>query len=172
MEENKITTHLVKGLIIGLILIVLTVAVQFLGIKRDSWPIQVLSTCIFIGGIIWSCWYYGKQKNNYVTFGNLFGHGFKTTTVIAVVVIIFMIIFLLIFPEIKTEALEQARKKAEDMGNQSDEQIEKGMDIYSRMFLPITIGFLLLGYAFIGAIASLIGAAITKKKPVTPFDGQ
>ena len=172
MEEKKITSHLIKGLIIGLILIVISIVAQFTGLKRDSAPIQILSTCILIGGLIWSCWYYGKQKDGFVTFGNVFGHGFKTTAVAAVIVIVFMIIFFLAFPEYKDEAMEEGRRKMEEQGKMSDEQIEQAISIGKRFFLPIAIGSILFFYALIGAVSSLIGAAITKKKPVTPFDSQ
>src|SRR4030095_10235796 len=128
MEENKVTSHVVKGLIIALILIVITLVVQFMGIKRDSWPVQVLSTCILVGGIIWSCWFYGKQKDNFVTFGNLFGHGFKTTAVAAIIIVLFLIIFFLAFPQFKEEAMEQSRQQMEESGKMSDDQIEKAMD--------------------------------------------
>ena len=172
MEEKKITSHLIKGLIIGLILIVISIVAQFAGLKRDSAPIQILSTCILIGGIIWSCWNYGKQNDGFVTFGNVFGHGFKTTAVAAVIVIVFMIIFFLAFPEYKEEAMEEGRRQMEEQGKMSDEQIEQAIDIGKRFFLPIAIGSIIFFYAVIGAISSLIGAAITKKKPVTPFDSQ
>lgn len=172
MEEKKVMSAQLKGLIIGLILVVISIIIQFTGIKRDSWPVQLLSMCLLIGGIIWSCWIYGKQKDGFVTFGNVFGHGFKTTAVIAVIVIIFTAIFFIAFPEFKEQALEEGRKKAEESSNQSEEQIEQGMKTFGRLFLPIVLGSILVIYAIIGVIASLIGAAITKKKPVTPFDGQ
>ena len=172
MEEKKITSHLIKGLIIGLILIVISIVAQFAGLKRDSAPIQILSTCILIGGIIWSCWYYGKQKDGFVTFGNVFGHGFKTTAVAAVIVVVFMIVFFLAFPEYKDEALEEGRRQMEEQGKMSDEQIDQAMSIGKRFFLPFAIGTIIFFYAVIGAISSLIGAAITKKKPLSPFEGQ
>ena len=170
MEENKVTSHIVKGLIIGLILIVLTLVVQFMGLKRDSWPVQMLSICILAGGIIWSCWIYGKQKNNFVTFGNLFGHGFKTTAVITTIIVIFLLIFFLGFPQFKEEAIEQSRQQMEEGGKMSDEQIEQAMDVTKRFFMLFVIGSIIFFYAILGAIASLIGAAVTKKKPVNPFN--
>lgn len=170
MEEKKVVSHLQKGLIIGLVLILVGIATEFLGFKRDSWQVQLLSTVILVGGIIWSCWYYGKQKDNYVTFGNLFAHGFKTTSVIAIIVIVFTIVYFVVFPEFKEDAINQAREQAERRGNQSDEQIEEGMKFFRRMFIPLTVGFILIIYAIIGAISSLIGAAITKKNPFSPLD--
>jgi len=51
-----------------------------------------------------------------------------------------------------------------------DDQIEKGLALWKKMFWVFTIGGTLLLYAIIGAIGSLIGAAVTKKKPVNPVD--
>ena len=60
----------------------------------------------------------------------------------------------------------------EEQGKMSDEQIDQAMSIGKRFFLPFAIGTIIFFYAVIGAISSLIGAAITKKKPLSPFEGQ
>jgi hypothetical protein len=54
--------------------------------------------------------------------------------------------------------------------NTPEDQIEKGIELWQKMFWVFTIGGILLVYAIVGAIGSLIGAAVTKKKPVNPLD--
>jgi len=41
-----------------------------------------------------------------------------------------------------------------------------------KLFLPFAIAGVILGTIFVGLLASLIGAAVTKKVPVSPFDTQ
>ncbi len=72
-----------------------------------------------------------------------------------------------VFPEFKDKAMDEARKGMTTK-NLSEEQIEKAIDITRKFFMVFLIGGALLGYLLFGAIASLIGAAITKKDP-QPF---
>lgn len=169
MKEQKPISHLVAGLIIGAVLIVYSVIMQFSGIDQTgifAWIPYV----VIIAGLISFINMYGNAKKNQVGFGNLFGYGFKTTAVLTLVIIFFTIIFFLIFPEIKTKMFEVARQKMEERGNMTDDEIEKGLAIWHKMFWVITIGGIMLFYAIIGVIGSLIGAAITKKKPINPVD--
>jgi hypothetical protein len=169
--ENKVTSHLTKGLIISLVLIVISLIAQFTGNEQATW-VSVVSYVLLFAGIIWACISYGKQMNNAVTFGNVFAHGFKTSAVIAVMVIIFTVIFFLIFPDIKDKAMVLAREKMEEQGNLSDDQIDTALNMTQKFFLPITIGSIMFVYLLVGLIASLIGAGITKKDPPTPFANQ
>jgi len=57
----------------------------------------------------------------------------------------------------------------EEGGKMSDEQIEQGLSMYSKNFMVFTVGGALFMYILLGAIGSLIGAALTKKKPVNPL---
>ena len=83
--------------------------------------------------------------------------------------IAFTIILFLIFPDIKQKMVETARQRMEER-NTPDDQIEKGIEMWQKMFWVFTIGGIILVYAIVGAIGSLIGAAVTKKKPVNPLD--
>ncbi len=74
--ENKIMSHITKGLIIALIGIVIGIGGFMAQIDQESW-FRWLSTVITAIGIIWGCIYYAKQLDGNVTFGKIFGHGFK-----------------------------------------------------------------------------------------------
>ena len=117
--ETKVTTPLVKGLIISLVFIVFSVAGQLLDFDTQSWY-KWLSTLLLFGGIIGCCILYSNQNNHHVTFGNIFADGFKTTAVITCITIAFTILLFLVMPELKQRFFdiaakeeEKARKKAE-----------------------------------------------------------
>ncbi len=169
--EKKVTSHITKGLIISLILIVLSLISYFTDSQQASWS-QWSQNIILFGGIIWACISFGNQMNNQVTFGNVFAHGFKVSAVITCISILFTIIFLLAFPEVKEKSLELARTEMEKAGNMGDEQIEQAIGMASRLFYVFAIGGIVFLYLIIGVIASLIGAAVTKKQPKTPFENQ
>ena len=169
--EKKVTTPVTAGFIISLVLIVFGILGYITGLDQQSW-FRWISILFFCAGIIYVCTFYGKQLENKVTFGNLFAYGFKTSAVVTCIMIVFIIVFVLIFPDIKEKAMETARKQMETNKQLSEEQMETGLSIARKSFLL----FLVLGSLFLylaaGAISALIGAAITKKTPVSPFPTQ
>lgn len=168
--EKKITSPVVKGLIISLALIVFAI-VTYLTNQLENKALGYLQYVILAAGIIWACISYANENDNYVTYGNVFGHGFKTTALIAAVMAIYVLLaFKVLFPELMDKSLEIARTEMEKNKGLSDDDIDKGMEISRRYMTPIVIGSTLFGLMFFGTIFSLIGAAVAKKKPITPFD--
>lgn len=157
-------SHVQKGLIISLIMIVLSVIVFIAGLSSSSWP-QFLIFGIFIAGIIWSCVRFSKDMNGNITFGSVFGHGFKTTAVITCLMLAFAVAFTLLFPELKELALDEARKNMEQNPNVTDEQIDEFIQGLRDRWILVTILGTLFGYLIAGLIASLIGAGVAKKNP-------
>ena len=167
--NQTITTPITKGLVLSLILIVIAIATYFSGISMTG-GIQYLGYVVFLAGIIFCISQYGKQINYSSTFGNYFAHGFKISAIVTVIMIIFGVVFLMLFPEMKDKAMEEARKGMQAK-NLSEEQMDKAIEITRKFFMVFVIGGTLVGYLFFGAVASLIGAAITKKNP-TNFQEQ
>lgn len=166
--ETKVTTAVIKGLIISLILIVFGIGLYFAG-QAGNQTLSYLQYLIIIGGIIWGCINYANQMNNNVTFGNVFAHGFKITAVVTVIIIIYTIIALkFLFPDMTTMIMDKARESMAEK-NMPDEQIDKALDITKKFMIPIMIGSILLMFMIVGCIASLIGAAVAKKNPQGPF---
>ena len=168
MEPKKPISHLVAGLIIALVLIIFSCIVYFSGLQNTG--INWLQYAIILAGLIIFINLYGKALNNQVSFGNLFSYGFKTTAFLALIVIAFFVIFFLAFPDIKEKGMEMARQKMEERGNLTEDQINQGMEMARKMFWVFTIGGIMFIYAIVGAVGSLIGAAVTKKKPINPVD--
>jgi len=170
--EKKVTSHITKGLVIALILFVLDIIAGFAHFKFATWW-RWIPSIILLAAIIWACLNFAAQKNHDVTFGNIFGHGFKTSVVVACITIVFSLLSIfLIFPETKDVALEEARKQMEAKGTLSQDMIDQSLEITRKMFVPFAIIGVIVGSVIVGAIASLIGAAVPKKNPQTPFEKQ
>jgi hypothetical protein len=165
--EQTVTTSTTKGIVIALILIVLALVTYFLNLETTS-ALQWLGYIIFIAGVIWSVNLYGKQINHVSTFGNYFAHGFKVAAVVTVIMLLYVIIFIYLFPDMKEKGIEAARKKLEAKGNMSQDQISQALEFTRKFFMVIAIAGTLFFYLVVGAIASLIGAGITKRNSV-PF---
>ncbi len=170
MEEKKAMTHVQKGLLVSLILIIIDLAGYFTKLGEQSWYSWASNGVLCIA-VIWACIHYSNQMNNQVTFGNVFGYGFKLSIVVALIMIVYVLLVMtVVFHDRKERALEIARERMEERGNLSDAQIEQGIEFTKKFFFPFVIGAILLGTVIFGTIASLIGAAVAKKKPVNPLD--
>ena len=169
MEERKPISHLQAGLLIAAILIVYSIALNFLG-QAANQSLGSISYLIMIIGIIIFVRMHGSAMNNSLSFGELFAYGFKTTSVLTIIFIGFLIIFNVIFPELKEQAFEMARQKMEEAGNLSDDKIDQALEIGKKFFWIGIVGSTLIFFVILGDIGSAIGAAITKKDQVNPLD--
>lgn len=170
--ETKVTTSLTKGVIIALILIVYGLAIYFTN-QIGNQALSYLQQAIFLAGIIWSCILYSKQMNANVTFGNVFGHGFKTAAaVIAIIVIYTVLSMMVLFPDMVDKGMAIARQKMEESGKLSDTQIDQQLSFYKDHALLLTLASVIIFMAIVGLISALIGAAVAKKKPQDPFANQ
>src|SRR5580698_8947450 len=108
--EKKVTSPLVKAIILTLLFAVLDIVSGFAHIKFEIWYRWVPTIILFIA-IIWVCLNYASQNNGDVTFNNVFAHGFKVAAIAACFGIIYTLISIyVIFPDTKDLALDQARK--------------------------------------------------------------
>jgi hypothetical protein len=167
--ETTVTNPPVKGLVISLIIIVFSMIIYFTG-QTANQTLSYLQYVILIGGIIWSCISYAKQLNGNVSFGNVFAYGFKTTAVVIVLVTIYTILAIkVLFPDMLNIVIEQTKEKMRKQPNVTDEQMDTAVNFIKNNFMTIAIAGTIVLFGFVGLISSLIGAAIAKKNPQTPF---
>ena len=97
-------------------------------------------------------------------FGNYFAHGFKISAAVTVIMIIYIVVFVLLFPDFKEKALDEARKAMDARGG-SEEQKVQAVEMTKKLFMVFLVAGTLIYNLIVGVIASLIGAAVTKKNP-------
>ncbi len=169
MEENKIMSPQIKGILIGLTIIILGIAGYYSGLAYTSWYNWVLNAIMIIGLIV-ACIHFANQKDGYVTFGNVFLHGFITSVVITLIVVIYSVLaFTVLFPDMKEKMLEMQVEQMEKRGME-DDQIDQAKNAMQRFFWVGVIGGGIFVNLIMGCIASLIGAAVAKKRKVNPMD--
>jgi hypothetical protein len=168
--EKKPLSHVQAGLLIAVVMIIIGLVSYLSGIYTQQWPgyASYLLLCImFIVAVV----NYAKSKDGYVTFGQCFGWGFKTSLMATLFYLVYLVIFILIFPDFKDKLVQLTREGMEKKGL-PDDQIETAVTMMGKMFYL----FMFLGTIFfflvIGSIGSLLGGAFAKKKPVSPFDRQ
>lgn len=171
MENKKPISHVVAGLVIAGIVIAISMVMMLIsknaaGKPGSGWITYV----VIIGGLIFFINQYGKANDYQTSFGNLFSYGFKATTVYTVLFVGFLILFSVLFPDFKLSAMEAARTQMETQKGITEDQMEKSLEMVNKYFWVFAIGGTMVGFVIIGAIGSLIGAAITKKRPQNPFE--
>jgi NADH:ubiquinone oxidoreductase subunit 6 (subunit J) len=166
MEQRKPIGHVVAGLIIGGALVLLSLVFSGDGGMASGW----LPILMAIGGLVLFIYLYGKANNNQKTFGELFSYGFKATAVLTLILVVFIIMTALLFPEMKTKVMEMSRLEMEKQNKLSDDEIDSAVNMLDKYYWAFAIGGTMLMYVILGAIGSLIGAAVTPKRPKTPFD--
>ena len=167
--EQKVTSHITKGLLVALIVIVIDLAGHFAGLKLEQWY-GFVSLAIMIGLIVWSTMLYGKECNNNVTFGALFADGFKTTAVYTCIYFVYtLLVIYLLFPNFMDELIQKGLDDAAKKGQELPEMTEEGMAMAKKITTMISLAGAVLGSLIIGAIGAVIGAAVTRKKPKDPF---
>lgn len=165
--EKTVTPPTSKGVMISLILIVYSFILYFLDLNNPG--LQFVSYLIFMAGIIWAIISFGKQTDHTGKFGTYFAHGFKTSAVVTILMIIFMLVFVFAFPEFKEKAMEQAAREMEKQPNMTEEMKEQALSMTQKFFTTFLIGGTMFWYIFLGVIASLIGAGVTRKNQL-PVD--
>ncbi len=131
--------------------------------------LSFVNYAIFIGGLVYGAVLYSNQNGHNVTFGNLFAHGFKTTAVVIVITSVYTILaFKVIFPDMLEKVLDLSKKKMIENPKMTDEMVEQAMTMTRKFFIPFALGGAIIGTGILGAIGSLIGAAVAKKNP-NPF---
>jgi len=170
--ENKIMSHITKGFLLALVLIVVSVIGHVLNIDLETW-FGWISIAIIIIAIIWSVTFYGKQLNNNVTFGNLFAHGFKVTAVAICITFVYTLLSVyVLFPDSIDKVVQKGIEKAVEQGKMTSDQASQNMAMIKKITTISILAGSVIFSAVVGAIGSLIGAAITKKKPQDPFGNQ
>ncbi|MFI5186059.1 MAG: DUF4199 domain-containing protein [Chitinophagales bacterium] len=169
MEEKKPISHFIAGIIIAAVMIIYSLLLNFIGKGQDK-TLGWIAYLLLAAGLILFVNLYGNAKNNEPTFGNLFSYGFKTTAIATLLVILCLVIVIFAFPDFKQKILDGMRQGMEDQGKLTDDKIDQAVDWFSNHFMLIMVGGALFMYLLIGVIGSLIGAAITKKKPANPLD--
>ena len=131
--ENTVTTHITKGVILALIMIVVSLAAHLLNIDLESW-FGWITFAIFLIAIIWSVNIYGKQMNNNVTFGNLFAHGFKVAAVFICIMFVYTLLSVyILFPDSIDKIMQKGIDKAIQEGKMTSDQVEQSKPMMKRL---------------------------------------
>jgi len=177
MEEEKVTPGSVAirfGLIGGLILVALGLVAQITGLVDMSDPqsttnriVNVLNYAIMIGIIVFAVKALKEGNGDIATFGSAFKTGFLTMLIVAAISVVWVLVYFgMIDPTLTDTIKDAAIERMVDQQGMAEEQAEQALGMMSWMFTPTGMAVMAgVGTVFMGAIFSLIVAAIMKKNP-------
>jgi len=106
MKKNS-SDVLSKAILIALILIVVDLIGGFGHLRFEKW-FTWISTLVLAVSLIVVSINYGKQQNNQVTYGKVFGYAFKIALIISAIIALYSLLSsYLIFPEFRDQLLEK-----------------------------------------------------------------
>jgi len=158
------------GILAGVLILysVILIVTDQLANQSLTW----ISYVFMIGILIYFIREFGKANENNKTFGELFSFGFKASAFATIILLAFQVIFNLLFPETQERIMEISREKMAEDPRVTDEQIEMALSFTKKFYLVFLIAGTIFSTLIFGAIGSLIGAAVTKKNPTSPFQNQ
>ncbi len=162
--EQKITSHIVKGLIIAAILIVINIIGQLTSYIFEDW-FRWIGTVIYVASIIGSTIYFGKQNDNNINFGIAFTHSFSTATVITSIMFLYTLLSVyFIFPgqidHFVSIGIDEAKKQGKTAA-----EIQEGIVMARKVLIISFLAGGLMINLITGALGSFLGAAVAKKNP-------
>jgi len=164
----KKNTHIAYGFVTGIVMIIISVILYKAGVALKPGMEYVALIPFLIGTILYAM-AFSKEMDGFVTFGNVFGKCFKMSMIVALMMAAWGIVTIYIFPELKEKVLEMMRTEMAKNPKVTEDQIETTVKAIGKFWNVIVIGGALLRTLFYGAIFSLIGAAVAKKKGAAPI---
>jgi hypothetical protein len=156
------------GFITGLVMIVIGAILYLTGVAFKP-GMQYVTYIPFLIGLILNAQDFTKANDGFVTYGNVFSSCFKATAIITLLLLVWSLLSIALFPHMKEEAMEMARQQMSKNPQMTDDQIEMAMNMTKKYWNVFLVGGVVFGTLFVGAILSLIAAAIPKKKGAAPM---
>ncbi len=162
--EKKSSDYLGKGLMLALVLIVVDLIGGFAHLRFESW-FKWISTIIAMVAIIVFCIQFGTRQVDGVTFGKVFGYGFRISLIVSAIMVVYNLLSMyVIFPELIDQILTKTRTDLQAAGKLTDDQIDNQIAMTKKFMQPGILSiFIFLVTLFFNTIASLLGAAFAKK---------
>ncbi|RYG44572.1 MAG: DUF4199 family protein [Chitinophagaceae bacterium] len=167
---RKKQTHIPLAIAATLLSVAVAVLLHFTKDAYKSWTIY----CVlmpFVVLVILNAQRYSRVNQAEVRFGNILGSGFKMALLVAALMGMWGILIFYVFPETENRMLYYAEQGMRDKGLKG-EMLETKL-MWSQKYMKLfSFCYFLFTFLFFGTLASLLGAAVARKKTaVQPLAG-
>jgi len=162
--EKKVTSRVVKGVIITGIMIGLDIVLQNMYYPVPEGTRYLPRLIIVLAGIFISCIMYSRQLGGSPGFGDVFSHGLRTTALVAFMMAVYTFIAIkYIYPPPGPEEMAAAVKAIEMQGNVLHEQAVRDAAEAAKNRWIFYVSISIFATVIPGLAGSLAGAAIMKR---------
>lgn len=154
--------HIRFGLLAAAINFILLLIQFFARIPMANPVFRFLPVLTLLVLVIAACLIFSKDAGGKATFGEIFGTGFRTTAVTIVIFAILFIVFVQVAPAYKERFIQEAVAAGPNAASSANPAEDIAM-LRDRFTVSVLSGIILMNF-IPGLIATVIGAAIAKKK--------
>jgi len=166
--EQKSTfwkTAMIYGLYLGIIFTLYSVILYVTGQTQNKGLGYISFPLYIIGVVVAQIYYRNRELNGVVSYGQSVGFGVAVMLFSGIISALYTLIIFNVDPAL-VDQIKAAQEEAMLQKGMSEDQIEAGMAISSKMLSPAWMAIMsLLGSVFIGTIVSLISSIFIKKQP-------
>jgi Protein of unknown function (DUF4199) len=152
-----------KGLITALLMIGLSLAIYYSGLKPDS-QLQYLIYLLYAAGITWSIYSFSRSADNPNKFGAYFQQGFKCFIVVTLFMVLFTYAFNKMHPEFREEMAKAVQKEMEAKGNSTPAEIASNVAKMKEYYLTMLISGAIFAYLLMGAVIAAVASLLFTKR--------
>jgi Protein of unknown function (DUF4199) len=156
---NKFTP-LVKGLITGLVMLAIAVALSFVSYDgNEGWSYIIYA--IYAAGVIWTLIDYSKSEAYTGKFGAIFAQGFRCFVVVTLIMVAFTFIYSMQHPEYaEKSAIIYKEELVKREKNRTPAEIDKEVATFKKGYTTAIVSTSIFGYLVLGVFFTAAGAGI------------
>lgn len=160
LPSNK--TGIVFGLATGIAMVIYNMALRMAHVPDASW-LNFMVLVIYLAGVLWFCYVFGKNDSNDRSFGGMFKGSFRMVAIVTIVLVAAALINVWVDPNLKKEILANnlAALKA---AKKSQQEIDEAMKLSNDKFTLTVVMASVFSNIFYGVLFSLAGAGIFMKR--------
>ena len=164
--EDKVTVSQIGlryGIILGLIMIVYSMILQFIGLATNNWASSV-SYIFLIVGMVMAHKAFKDGGDGFMRLGQGLGIGTLISAVSGGISMIFSYLYIKFIDDSMMQLIQDKQIEAMEKQGLDDAQIDQAMEMAAKFSSPeIIFGIGLIVFIFFGFIISLIVSLFTKK---------
>ena len=153
-----------KGLITGLLMIVLSLFFFYVLKLPVNQKEQYIIFSVYIAGIIWSLFAYKQTATEGKTFKNYFSTGFKTFIVVTLLMVLYTFIFFKFNTAYRDAGIAENNAMLLKEGNHTPAEIESNANQLKQIFMPVMVGITTFKYLILGALVTAIISGFLSRK--------
>jgi len=166
---NNITSHVTKGLILAVILIIYSVVGHLANLLQRDWYFME-GVGIFVAGIVWGVVNYAGQMKGEVDFSKLLVYGLKLAAVVTCLLFIYSLLEVyLFFPGYMQQKVMSYALRASKNGKIDQESYNANKDEAVKVLTTMYFAGTVMGTMIVGLLSTLVGGVLAKKNPVIPI---